>query len=188
MKAIAVYCGANSGADTVYADAARGLARVLVERNIGLVYGGGKVGLMGVIADEVLRLGGEATGVIPRALLEREVGHTGLTRQFVVKDMHERKAMMSDLADGFIAMPGGMGTLEELFEMVTWAQLGIHAKPIGLLNAKGFWDGLARFVDHMVEQGFVRKAHAGLLMLDADPGALVARLQAAAPPRTEPLV
>src|SRR5690242_16921415 len=115
MKAIAVYCGANPGADPLYAEAARGLARAMVERNIGLVYGGGKVGLMGVIADEVLRLGGEATGVIPRALLEREVGHTGLTRQFVVKDMHERKAMMSDLADGFIAMPGGMGTLEELF-------------------------------------------------------------------------
>ena len=120
-----VYCGASPGADPLYADAARGLARVLVSRNIGLVYGGGKVGLMGVIADEVLRLGGEATGVIPRALLEREVGHTGLTRQFVVKDMHERKAMMSDLADGFIAMPGGMGTLEELFEMVDL--LGDHA-------------------------------------------------------------
>jgi uncharacterized protein (TIGR00730 family) len=188
MKAIAVYCGASPGADPLYADAARGLARVLVSRNIGLVYGGGKVGLMGVIADEVLRLKGEATGVIPRALLEREVGHTGLTRQFVVKDMHERKAMMSDLADGFIAMPGGMGTLEELFEMVTWAQLGIHAKPIGLLNANGFWNGLSAFVGHMVEQGFVRPAHAGLIMLDADPAALVARLQAAAPPRAEPLV
>ena len=136
MKAIAVYCGASSGAHPLYADAARELAAALVEHNIALVFGGGKVGLMGVIADEVLRLGGEATGVIPRALLEREVGHTGLTRQFVVKDMHERKAMMADLADGFIAMPGGMGTLEELFEMLTWAQLGIHAKPIGLLECE----------------------------------------------------
>ena len=178
MKSIAVYCGAADGAKPLYADAARVLARVLVERNIGLVYGGGKVGLMGVIADEVLRLGGEATGVIPKALVEREVGHAGLTRLFVVKDMHERKAMMSDLANGFIAMPGGMGTLEELFEMVTWAQLGIHAKPIGLLNANGFYDGLASFVGHMVGQGFVKPAHADLLMIEADPEALVHRLQA----------
>jgi uncharacterized protein (TIGR00730 family) len=180
MKAIAVYCGANHGADPAFADAARALARVLVEHNIGLVYGGGKVGLMGTIADEVLRLGGEATGVIPKALMEREVGHAGLTRLFVVKDMHERKAMMSELAAGFIAMPGGMGTLEELFEMVTWAQLGIHAKPIGLLNVNGFWDGLSNFVGHMVAQGFVRPAHAELLMVESDPQALVRRLQAAA--------
>jgi uncharacterized protein (TIGR00730 family) len=179
MKAIAVYCGANHGADPAFADAARGLARVLVEHNIGLVYGGGKVGLMGTIADEVLRLGGEATGVIPKALMEREVGHAGLTRLFVVKNMHERKAMMSELAAGFIAMPGGMGTLEELFEMVTWAQLGIHAKPIGLLNVNGFWDGLSNFVGHMVAQGFVRPAHAELLMVEPDPQALVRRLQAA---------
>jgi uncharacterized protein (TIGR00730 family) len=162
----------------VYAEAARALARVMVEHNIELVYGGGRVGLMGVIADEVLRLGGEATGVIPKALVEREVGHAGLTRLFVVKDMHERKAMMSELAAGFIAMPGGMGTLEELFEMVTWAQLGIHAKPIGLLNVNGFWDGLASLVGHMVEQGFVRREHAGLMMIEADAEALVRRLQA----------
>ncbi|MFK3738793.1 TIGR00730 family Rossman fold protein [Massilia sp. TN1-12] len=178
MKSIAVYCGANPGADPRYADAARALARALVEHNIALVYGGGKVGLMGVIADEVLRLGGEATGVIPKALVEREVGHAGLTRLFVVKDMHERKAMMAELAEGFIAMPGGMGTLEELFEMVTWAQLGIHAKPIGLLNVAGFYDGLVSFVGHMVEQGFVRPAHAALLQTDADPDALIARLRA----------
>lgn len=177
MKSIAVYCGASLGADSVYADAARGLARALVEHNIGLVYGGGKVGLMGVIADEVLRLGGDATGVIPKHLVEREVGHAGLTRLFVVKDMHERKAMMSDLAEGFIAMPGGMGTLEELFEMVTWAQLGIHAKPIGLLNVNGFYDGLASFIDHLVGTGFVRPAHAELLMRDADPDALIRRLR-----------
>jgi len=177
MKSIAVYCGASPGADPVYADAARGLARALVEQNIALVYGGGRVGLMGVIADEVLRLGGDATGVIPKALVEREVGHAGLTRLFVVKDMHERKAMMSDLAEGFIAMPGGMGTLEELFEMVTWAQLGIHAKPIGLLNVNGFWDGLAGMVGHMVDQGFVRPAHAALLQYEADPDALIRRLR-----------
>jgi uncharacterized protein (TIGR00730 family) len=177
MKSIAVYCGASDGARPIYAEAARTLARALVDHNIALVYGGGKVGLMGVIADEVLRLGGEATGVIPRALVEREVGHAGLTRLFVVKDMHERKAMMAELSDGFIAMAGGMGTLEELFEMVTWAQLGIHAKPIGLLNTEGFYDGLMGFVRHQQEEGFVRPAHAGLMNVDADAEALVKRLR-----------
>lgn len=181
MKTLAVYCGAAHGANPIYADAARGLARAMVEHNISLVYGGGKVGLMGVIADEVLRLGGEATGVIPRALVEREVGHAGLTRLFVVKDMHERKAMMSDLSEGFIAMPGGMGTLEELFEMVTWFQLGIHAKPIGLYNVNGFYDGLRSFVHHQVEEGFVRPEHEGLMMAESDPEALIRRLRAAAP-------
>jgi uncharacterized protein (TIGR00730 family) len=177
MKSIAVYCGASFGADPVYADTARALAQVLVAHNIGLVYGGGKVGLMGAIADEVLRLGGEATGVIPRALVEREVGHAGLTRIFVVKDMHERKAMMAELSDGFIAMPGGMGTLEELFEMLTWSQLGIHAKPVGLLNVNGFYDGLVSFVGHLRAEGFVRAEHAGLMMVESTPEAIVRRLQ-----------
>ena len=181
MKTLAVYCGAAHGANPFYADAARALARAMVEHNIALVYGGGKVGLMGVIADEVLRLGGEATGVIPKALVEREVGHAGLTRLFVVKDMHERKAMMSDLSEGFIAMPGGMGTLEELFEMVTWAQLGIHAKPIGLLNVNGFYDGLRAFVRHQVQEGFVRPEHEGLMVAESDPDELIRRLRAAAP-------
>ena len=182
IKALCVYCGANAGITPQYAESARALARVLVSENISLVYGGGNVGLMGVIADEVLRLGGEVTGVIPTALVEREVGHTGLTRQFVVKDMHERKAMMASLADAFIAMPGGYGTLEELFEMLTWAQLGIHAKPIGLLNVNGFYDGLATFIDHLVGAGFVRPAHAALMMRDADPDALIHHLRQAAPP------
>jgi uncharacterized protein (TIGR00730 family) len=181
MKTFAVYCGAAHGVNPVYADAARLLARAMVDHNISLVYGGGKVGLMGVIADEVLRLGGEATGVIPRALVEREVGHAGLTRLFVVKDMHERKAMMADLSEGFIAMPGGMGTLEELFEMVTWAQLGIHAKPIGLLNVSGFYDGLRAFVGHQVAEGFVRPEHENLMIADSDPDLLIQRLRAAAP-------
>jgi len=176
MKSIAVYCGASNGAKPLYADAARQLARALVDHNIALVYGGGKVGLMGVIADEVLRLGGEVTGVIPSALVEREVGHAGLTRLFVVKDMHERKAMMADLSEGFIAMPGGFGTLEELFEMVTWAQLGIHAKPIGLLNTEGFYDGLVAFARHQQEEGFVRPAHAALMNVDADAETLVRKL------------
>ncbi|OBV40134.1 hypothetical protein ASR47_101449 [Janthinobacterium psychrotolerans] len=181
IKALCVYCGANAGVTPQYAVAARELARVLVSENIALVYGGGNVGLMGVIADEVLRLGGEVTGVIPTALVEREVGHTGLTRQFVVKDMHERKAMMASLSDAFIAMPGGYGTLEELFEMLTWAQLGIHAKPIGLLNVDHFYDGLISFVQNGREQGFVRPQHAAFLNAGADPAALVQRLKDCAP-------
>jgi uncharacterized protein (TIGR00730 family) len=177
IKALCVYCGANAGVSPDYAVAARELARVLVSENIALVYGGGKVGLMGVIADEVLRLGGEVTGVIPTQLVEREVGHTGLTRQFIVKDMHERKAMMASLSDAFIAMPGGYGTLEELFEMLTWAQLGLHAKPIGLLNVDRFYDGLIAFVENGQQQGFIRPQHAAFLNADADPGALVQRLK-----------
>ena len=178
MKSIAVYCGATPGASPVYADAARALARVLVEQDIGLVYGGGNVGLMGVIADEVMALGGRATGVIPRALMEREVGHTGLTELCVVRDMHERKAMMATLSDAFIAMPGGMGTLEELFEMLTWSQLGIHAKPVGVLNVNGFYDGLVVFLAHQRDEGFVRPQHAALMMVEGDPLALVRRLGA----------
>ncbi|MET3131522.1 uncharacterized protein (TIGR00730 family) [Oxalobacteraceae bacterium GrIS 1.11] len=177
MKSICVYCGANAGASPGYAEAARALGRALVEENIALVYGGGKVGLMGVIADEVLRLGGEVTGVIPTALVEREVGHTGLTRQFIVKDMHERKAMMAQLSDAFIAMPGGMGTLEELFEMLTWSQLGLHAKPVGLLNVEHFYDGLLGFIAHAQTQGFVRPQHAALMMAESEPGALLLRLK-----------
>jgi uncharacterized protein (TIGR00730 family) len=177
MKSICVYCGSSTGASATYSDAARALAAEMVSQGIALVYGGGKVGLMGVIADEVMRLGGEATGVIPRALLDKEVGHHGLTRLHVVKDMHERKAMMAALSDGFIGMPGGMGTLEELFEVLTWAQLGLHAKPIGVLNADGFYDGLIRFVDHLVAQQFVRPDHRSLLMHEADPAALVRRFR-----------
>ena len=181
LKSICVYCGASMGADPAYAVAARALAAVLVEQNIALVYGGGKVGLMGVIADEVLRLGGEVTGVIPQALLEREVGHAGLTRLFVVKDMHERKAMMAQLSDGFIAMPGGMGTLEELFEVLTWAQLGIHAKPVGLLNVNGFYDALIAFVAHQRDSGFVRPGHAALMMAEPTAAALLQSLRANVP-------
>ena len=177
MKSVAVYCGASHGVDPRYADAARAMGAALVERGLTLVYGGGNVGLMGVIADEVLRLGGEVSGVIPRALVEREVGHNGLTRLFVVADMHERKAMMASLADGFIAMPGGMGTLEELFEMLTWSQLGIHAKPVGVLNVGGFYDGLVGFLAHLHAEGFVRAEHAGLMMVESTAEALVRRLQ-----------
>ena len=175
MKSLCVYCGSNGGASPRYAEAARALARGMVEMNLSLVYGGGNVGLMGIIADEVLRLGGEVTGVIPTALVQREVAHTGLTRQFVVKDMHERKAMMASLSDGFIAMPGGMGTMEELFEMLTWSQLGIHSKRIGLLNVDGFYDSLVGFIGHATEQGFIRPQHAAMMMVESEPGALLQR-------------
>ncbi|WP_344762706.1 TIGR00730 family Rossman fold protein [Actimicrobium antarcticum] len=176
MTSLCVYCGASPGASTLYADAARSLGRSLVEQDIALVYGGGDVGLMGVIADEVMRCGGDVTGVIPTALVDKEVGHAGLTRLHVVKDMHERKAMMASLSDGFIAMPGGMGTMEELFEVLTWSQLGFHDKPIGLLNVNGFYDGLITFVDHMVTQGFLRPHHRQLLMHEADDLSLLHRL------------
>ncbi|UMR33357.1 TIGR00730 family Rossman fold protein [Massilia sp. MB5] len=178
MKTVCVYCGANAGADPLYAEGARALAAALVEQNMSLVYGGGNVGLMGIIADEVLRLGGEVTGVIPTKLVEREVAHNGLTRQFIVKDMHERKAMMAELSDGFIAMPGGLGTLEELFEMLTWAQIGIHNKPVGLLNMNGYYDRLVDFVEHARSQGFVRPQHAAMMQIETDPRALLERLKA----------
>ncbi|MCG2584415.1 TIGR00730 family Rossman fold protein [Massilia sp. TS11] len=177
MKAVAVYCGANAGAAPVYAEQARQLGQALVKNDLALVYGGGNVGLMGVIADEVLRLGGEVTGVIPTTLVEREVGHTGLTRQFIVKDMHERKAMMAAHADAFIAMPGGMGTLEELFEMLTWSQLGIHSKPIGLLNVAGYYNSLLNFLEHGEREGFIKPAHRALLKVDTDPQRLLAQFR-----------
>ena len=179
MKSIAVYCGASHGASPIFDEAARAMGRALVAQNINLVYGGGNVGLMGVIADEVLRLGGEVSGVIPRQLVDRELAHAGLTRLFVVKDMHERKAMMAELSDGFIALPGGMGTLEELFEMLTWSQLGIHSKPIGALNVDGFYDPLVTFIAHQRDHGFVRPHHASLLLVDHQPDALIARLRGA---------
>nr|WP_314631612.1 TIGR00730 family Rossman fold protein [uncultured Noviherbaspirillum sp.] len=173
MASLCVYCGSAVGATTVYADAARALGRELVRRDISLVYGGGNVGLMGAIADEVMANGGRAIGVIPEALMKREVGHHGLTELHIVRDMHERKAMMAELAEGFIAMPGGFGTLEELFEVTTWAQLGLHQKPIGLLNVDGFYNGLIDLATHLVGQGFVRPDHAQLLMHASDAPALL---------------
>lgn len=176
MKSIAVYCGASHGASPQYTHAARALGEELARRGIALVYGGGNVGLMGEIADAVLRQGGEVTGVIPKALMDREVGHMGLTRQHVVTTMHERKQLMADLADGFIAMPGGIGTLEELFEMLTWNQLAIHDKPIGILNAGGFYDRLMAFMQHLQGEGFLRGELPKMLSIDADPAALVDKL------------
>jgi uncharacterized protein (TIGR00730 family) len=176
MKSIAVYCGANAGASEVYAEAARAMGRALVDNDIALVFGGGHVGLMGTIADAVLAAGGKATGVIPQQLVDRELAHTGLTELFVVKDMHERKAMMAKLSDGFIAMPGGMGTLEELFEMLTWSQLGIHAKPVGALNVNGFYDQLVGFLTHAAGEGFILPKHAGLMKVSSDPESLISLL------------
>jgi uncharacterized protein (TIGR00730 family) len=181
LKALCVYCGSSTGVSPDYGQAAIDMARHLVDRKIALIYGGGNIGLMGIIAGEVLRLGGQVTGVIPQALMEMEVGHLELTRLLVVKDMHERKATMAQLADGFVAMPGGIGTLEELFEAMTWSQLGLHQKPLGLLNVNGFYDGLLAFVSHQVKQGFLRGEHAALLMQEADPGALLARFESYTP-------
>ncbi len=182
MHRICVYAGSNHGSDPAYADAAREFARLLAERGIGLVYGGGKVGLMGVLADTVLAAGGEVVGVMPQALVDREIGHHGLTELRVVGSMHERKALMADLSDAFVAVPGGIGTLEELIEVYTWSQLGIHEKACGLLNVRGYYDALAAFLDHAVDEGFLRPQHRAVLSVAADPGELLERLAAYEPP------
>ncbi|MFZ6861586.1 TIGR00730 family Rossman fold protein [Undibacterium sp. Ji67W] len=178
MKSICVYCGASPGITPDYTLAARQLAATLVKHELRLVYGGGNVGLMGIIADEVLKLGGQVSGVIPKALMDKEVGHTGLTQLHIVNNMHERKALMAQLSDAFIAMPGGIGTLEELFEVMTWAQLGFHEKPIGLLNVNGFYDGLLQFLQHTGEQGFLRANHLEILIHDNQTESLLQKLQA----------
>ncbi|GGX00601.1 MULTISPECIES: TIGR00730 family Rossman fold protein [Undibacterium] len=177
MKSVCVYCGSASGNSPAFQQAALSLAKQLVAKNLELVYGGGDVGLMKVIADEVMRLGGHVTGVIPQALLDREVGHTQLNKLHVVANMHERKAMMAQLSDGFIALPGGIGTLEELFEMFTWLQLGFHHKPLGLLNADGFYDHLLQFLEHAVFSGFLKPEHNALLIKETDPSLLLNRMQ-----------
>ena len=177
FHSVCVYCGSAKGNNPVYADAAKALGRALVKHNLSLVYGGGHVGLMGIVADAVLDAGGEVTGVIPKALMDTEVGHERLTRLLVVKDMHERKALMAEHADGFIAMPGGIGTLEELFETLTWAQLGFHEKPIGLLNVAGFYDPLIEFLRHQTSQGFLRAEHKDLLLVETEPDPLIAQLK-----------
>lgn len=178
MKRVCVFCGSNTGVRPEYAAAARGLADELVRRQLGLVYGGGSVGLMGVLADAVLAGDGEVIGVIPRPLASREVAHAGLTRLRVVDSMHERKATMASLADGFIALPGGLGTLEETLEIVTWAQLGIHGKPVALLNVGGYYDGLRAFLGHAVAEGFVRPEHFALLLFGGTPVEVLDRMKA----------
>ena len=182
MRRICVYAGSNPGSDPVYAEAAAAFAAAMAERGIGLVYGGGKVGLMGVLADTILAKGGEAIGVMPQALIDREIGHPGLTELKVVDSMHERKAKMADLADAFVALPGGIGTLEELIEVYTWSQLGIHDKACGVLNVNGYYDHLAALLDHAVAEGFLRPQHRAVLSVASEPAELIDRLAAFVPP------
>ena len=181
LKRICVFCGANTGARPAYALAARELASLMARQRTGLVYGGGNVGLMGILADTMLEAGGEVIGVIPASLVAREVAHSGLTELRVVQTMHERKALMNELSDAFIAMPGGFGTLDELFEILTWSQLGIHGKPSGLLNVAGYYDDLLVMLDHAVTEKLLRPEHRTLLMAEADPGLLLQRLGAFTP-------
>jgi uncharacterized protein (TIGR00730 family) len=175
MRRVCVFCGSSHGVRPAYSDAARSLG-------LGLVYGGGKVGLMGVVADAVLAAGGDVVGVIPHALMAREIGHAGLTTMHVVDSMHERKALMADAADAFIALPGGVGTFEELFEAITWTQLGLHAKPCGLLNVDGFYDDLLRFLDHAWVEGFIKPETRAIVKASADARELLDLLDGAVMP------
>ncbi|MGH9419709.1 MAG: TIGR00730 family Rossman fold protein [Thermoanaerobaculia bacterium] len=185
MRSLCVFCGSNAGTNPRFAEVAREFGALLAAEGIALVYGGGHVGLMGIVADAVLAGGGKAIGVIPRALWDREVGHRNLTELHVVETMHERKAMMASLSDAFVAMPGGLGTLEEIFEVWTWAQLGIHSKPIGFLDAEGFYAPLMAFLDSAVEGGFVRAQYRAMAIVDVDPAMLLRKLASYEPPRVE---
>ena len=185
MKSVCVYCGSNEGRLPVYAEAARSLGRALVERGLDLVYGGASVGIMGVLADTVLGLGGRVTGVMPESIVRKEVAHRGLTELHVTSSMHERKMMMAELSDAFVALPGGIGTLEEVFEAWTWAQLGLHAKPCGLLNVAGYYDGLIAFLDHTVAERFVKEANRSMLIVSDDPSDLLDRFAGYRPPAVE---
>jgi len=184
MNRLAVYCGSASPTDPAYIDSARWVGRIFAERGIGLVYGGGRLGLMGAVADAALEAGGEVIGVIPRALVDAEVAHRGCTELHVVETMHERKAAFTDLADGFVTLPGGTGTMDELWEAMSWAQLGYHAKPVGLLNVAGFYDGLLQFWETMGETGFVRPQHRDILIASDDLDDLLARMTAHRPHET----
>jgi uncharacterized protein (TIGR00730 family) len=183
LKRICIYCGSSSGHDPVHRAVAREVGAFLARQGIGVVYGGGNVGLMGAVADGALDERGEVIGVIPRALMEKELGHRGVTELHVVGSMHERKALMVDLSDAFIALPGGFGTLDELFETLTWLQLEFHAKPVGLLNVGGFFDGLTAFVAQMRDAGFLKPEHAACLLVEEEPERLLEALRAFSPPR-----
>lgn len=177
MRRIAIYCGSSRGLDPDFPTAAAGLARHLVSQGIGIVYGGGNVGLMGVVADAALAAGGEVIGVIPESLLAKELGHQGCTQLHVTRSMHERKQLMVDLSEGFIALPGGFGTLDELFETLTWLQLGFHTKPVGLLNVNGFFDHLLTYLDHMTAAGLLKPEHRASLLTDTNPQGLLEKMR-----------
>jgi uncharacterized protein (TIGR00730 family) len=177
MQRVCVFCGSSPGVKQEYAVGARELGLVLAKKTIDLVYGGGHVGLMGIVADAAMSAGAKAIGIIPRCLADKEVAHQGLTELKIVQTMHERKAQMSELSDGFIAMPGGFGTLEELFEVITWAQLGIHKKPFGLFNVAGYYDKLIEFMDYQVEQGFVPQRHREMIIVSDEAEQLVEMLE-----------
>jgi uncharacterized protein (TIGR00730 family) len=182
MRAVCVFCGSSAGIDAAYTSAAKTVGHLLGDRGLTLVYGGGRVGLMGQVADAALAAGAHVLGVIPEALQAREVAHLGLPDLRVVSSMHERKALMAQLADAFVALPGGAGTLEEFFEVWTWALLGIHRKPCGILNVAGYFDGLLAFIDHSVAQQFVRPEHRAMVLVDDDPVRLFDRLGSYEPP------
>lgn len=185
MKSICVYCGSSPGRNPAYARAAQNLGRELALRGIRLVYGGASVGIMGTVADAVLEHGGQVVGVIPESLKRKEVAHLRLTELHVTSSMHERKMMMADLSDGFIALPGGIGTLEEISEIWTWAQLGLHRKAFGLLNVEGYYDPLIAFLDHTVAEGFVKQPHRSMLLVDENPVDLLDCLALYVPPDVE---
>jgi uncharacterized protein (TIGR00730 family) len=186
MRRVCVFCGSSPGARPAYGDAAEELARLLVADGIRVVYGGGHVGLMGRLADAVLAAGGDPIGVMPRALVEREIAHTGLSDLRVVGSMHERKALMADLSDAFVALPGGLGTVEELFEVYTWAQLGMHRKPCGLLDVDGYYSGIAEFLAHAVEERFLREDHRAMLVVEREPAVLIDRFRRFDPGAVQP--
>lgn len=185
MRSVCVFCGSNFGARESYAEAARYLGKTIAGRGLRLVYGGAAVGLMGALADAALAAGGEVIGIIPEALVQREIAHRGLTELRPVASMHERKAMMADLSDGFIALPGGAGTLEELFEIWTWGQLGHHKKPVGICNADGFFDPLLKFLDRQRDELFMRREHRDMLVVESDPARLLDRFGDYQPPVVE---
>jgi len=188
IKRLAVYCGSAIGSEPVFADATRATAQAMVGHGVDLVYGGGRLGLMGLIADSVLELGGEVHGVIPQALVDIEVAHPGLTELITVANMHERKAKMTELADGFLALPGGIGTLDELFEAWSWNALGYHAKPFCLLNVEGFWDGLIEFIEHAHRSGFLSKQRRSQLLVATSPDDALKLLDEAAAAATQGMV
>jgi uncharacterized protein (TIGR00730 family) len=185
MRSVCVFCGSNAGARSLYMEAARDTGRLIAERGLRLIYGGASVGLMGALADAALQAGGEVVGVMPRALIEKEIAHAGLAELHDVASMHERKALMSDLSDAFLGLPGGAGTLEEVFEIWTWAQLGHHRKPVGLLNAGSYYDLLIAFLDHTRREKFVRPEHRDMLIVESRPERILDRFESYEPPVVE---